>query len=376
MLKKLTIVQIVPEMEEGGVEGETFDLAVELARRGYRSIVISAGGRLVDRLLEAGVEHFSWPGIGSKNFSCLPNIARLRKLMLAEKVDVLHLRSRLPAWVGWLAWKSLPAAKRPALLTTFHGFYSINCYSKIMTRGQRVVAVSKSIKDHIVKNYDINPAKIDLIYGGVDEKVFSPEVATPERIGFLRNKWGVKDCNVPVILLPGRLTEWKGQDVFIDALTKIKERPFMALCVGDIPENSYTELLRKKINSNGLSDKVVLAGHCDDMPAALAFCDIVVSASSTQAEAFGKVAIEAMAMAKPVIATRHGGSLETVVDGKTGWLVPPLDGEAMAQALEEALVDREERERRGRAGRLRVQENFTVDVMYNKSIELYHAIVK
>ncbi|WP_228130142.1 glycosyltransferase family 4 protein [Desulfotalea psychrophila] len=376
MSKKLTIVQIVPEMEEGGVEGETFDLAVELARRGYRSIVISTGGRLVEGLLAAGVEHLSWPGIGSKNFSCLPNIARLRRLMLTEKVDVLHLRSRLPAWVGWLAWKSLPVVKRPAILTTFHGFHSVNCYSKIMTRGERVVAVSKSIKDHIIESYGTDPDKIDIIYGGVDTQQFSPEAVPEQRVLDLARAWGLVERGVPIIVLAGRMTRLKGQDVFIDALAKIKDLNFFAICIGDVPENSYTASLKEKIKSHGLASKVILAGHCKDMPAAFQLSDIVVSASSTHAEAFGKVTIEAMAMAKPVVATAHGGSLEIVQPGKTGWLVPPLDSEGMGQALKEALEDREERERRGALGRLRVEENFTVDVMYNKSIELYHAIVK
>lgn len=375
MARALSVIQIVPEMDEGGVEGETFDLAVDLVRRGHRSIVISAGGRLVSTLERAGVEHLLWPNIGAKNLSCLPYIGRLREFILKEKVDILHLRSRLPAWVGWLAWKSLKQSQRPGLLTTFHGFYSVNSYSAIMTKGQRVVAVSQSIKEHIEKNYSIEPSLIEIIYGGVDHKKFDPENVDQSRVDVLRKQWGLENNNLPVVLLPGRLTQWKGQDVFVDALLKLKEVDFQAICVGDIPENSYVELLQKTITSAGAEKKIHLVGHCDDMPAAFYLSDIVVSASSTQAEAFGKIAIEGMSMAKPVVATAHGGSLETVKAGETGWLVPPLDSSAMADALQEALKNKSERESRGVRGRERVINYFSIDVMCEKNVFLYEGLV-
>jgi glycosyltransferase involved in cell wall biosynthesis len=373
--RKLSIIQIVPEMDEGGVEGETFDLACDLVRRGHRSIVISGGGRMVSALEKAGVEHWLWHNIGSKNFYCLPYIGKLRALLLNECIDILHLRSRLPAWVGWLAWKSLKRNDRPGLLTTFHGFYSINGYSAIMTKGQKIVAVSKSIQEHIQEHYHIDPSLIEIIYGGVDHHQFCKENVSTERVEALKERWNLQDNTDPVILLPGRLTQWKGQDIFIDALLRIKEYAFKAICVGDIPANSYVESLQKGIVNNGLQGKIQLVGHCDDMPAALALSDIVVSASSTQAEAFGKVAIEAMAMEKPVVATNHGGSLETVIPGKTGWLVPPLDSDALAIALNDALENKEERTSRGILGRRRILDHFSVDIMCEKTVVLYESLL-
>lgn len=370
--KKLSIVQIVPELEEGGVEGETLELAIHLAHNGYRSIVISGGGRLVPQLEEAGCEHLLWRHIGEKSARCLKYIPKFRHYLLQEDIDIVHLRSRLPGWIAYLAWKSLPVESRPALVTTFHGFYSVNGYSTIMTKGEKVIAVSKTIRQHILDNYPVNPAKIELIHGGFEVHAFHPDRVEPERVRLLRERWRLHDEGQPVIILPGRLTQWKGQEVFIDSLALIKDLPFVALCIGDTEENpSFTKKLQEKIWSYGLENTIRLVGHCSDMPAAMLLADIVVSASSSQPEAFGKVAIEAMAMAKPVVATSHGGSLETVIDGVTGWLVPPSDPEAMAGALRKGLSDKEELKKRGRRGREWVGENFTASLMCNKTVALY-----
>jgi len=375
--EKLTIVQVVPEMDEGGVEGETLDFAVYLAKRGHRSIVISGGGRLASQLERNGVSHIKWKNIGTKSLRCLKYIPQLRRFLVDERVDVLHLRSRLPAWIGFLAWKSLDSATRPALVTSFHGFYSVNSYSTIMTKGERVIAVSRVIQEHILNNYQVNPQDISLIHGGYDSDAFDPTGIDSNRMDMLKKKWDLLDDGRTIVMLPGRLTSWKGQDVFIDALVKIKDLSFVALCVGDTTENpAFTKKLRDKITGNGLSGKIKLVGHCEDMPAALAIADLVVSASSSQPEAFGKVAIEAMAMAKPIVATRHGGSLETVINGETGWLVEPSDSGDLADTLQKVLQDREDLKRIGSKGREWVQENFTALRMCEKTIELYRELIE
>lgn len=372
---KLTIVQLLPEMDEGGVEGETLDLALYLTAHGHRSIVISGGGRLVPQLEQAGCEHVNWPYIGEKSVRCLQYIAKIRTLLLAEQVDVLHLRSRLPAWVGYLAWKLLPEGQRPALVTTFHGFHSINFYSAIMTKGERVVAVSETIKRHILDNYHIDAGKISLIHGGFDSKNFSPAAVSAERVQQLQKKWLHRHKGLPVIILPGRFTQLKGQDILIDSLALIKNREFVCLLLGDTEERpAFTQKLRDQIKAHGLMEKILLVGHCSDMPAALLLANIVVSASSTKPEAFGKVAIEAMAMGKPVIATAHGGSLETVVPGKTGWLVPPLDAHAMSVAITEALADPVNAEKIGHQGQAWVGAHFTAQIMCEKTVALYESL--
>ena len=369
---KLTVVQMLPELDEGGVEGETFDLALYLAAHGHRSLVISAGGRLVAQLEKAGCEHIQWPFIGEKSVRCLPSIPKLRTLLRVEHVDVLHLRSRLPAWVGYLAWKLLAKTQRPALITTFHGFHSINSYSGIMAKGERVVAVSAVIRQHILDNYVIDAEKISVIYGGVDA-AFAPQVVSADRVQRLRSMWLSGHEDKPVIMLPGRFTQLKGQDILIDSLALIKDRDFVCLLVGDTEENpNFTRKLREQIHVHGLAEKIFLPGHCSDMPAALLLADVVVSATSTKPEAFGKVGIEAMAMGKPVIATAHGGSLETIVPGKTGWLVPPLDAQAMAVALALALDDPQQASEMGRQGQARVGAQFTARIMAQKTLALYY----
>ncbi len=372
--KKLTVVQILPELEEGGVEGETVDLAIFLAQSGYNSIVISGGGRMVASLETNGCTHIHWPHIGEKSPRCLQYIFRLKKFLLDHDVDILHLRSRLPAWVGYLAWKLLPKKTRPSLVTTFHGYYSINAYSRIMTRGEKVVAVSKVIREHILDNYKVNPAKIEIIHGGFDTKEFSPEKVSKQRIEQLRQKWLSDLPGKPVIILPGRITRLKGQDVLIDSLARIKEEyDFICLLIGDTTANdSFTKELEEKIKSHHLEDRVRLVGHCSDMPAALLLGDLIVSASSLQPESFGKIAVEAMAMGKPVLATNHGGSMETIIPGKTGWLVPPLDPAAMANVIVEALSSPDKLQIYGEQGRHWVNENFTAQNMCEKTIALYH----
>ncbi len=371
----MKVVQVVPELEEGGVEGETVDMAVYLARKGHESIVVSGGGRMVRTLEKAGCRHLCWSHVGTKNLRCLRYIRKFYHFLEKERVDILHLRSRLPAWLGYLAWRALPSWKRPALVTSFHGFYSVNRYSKIMTQGERVIAVSQGIKTHILDNYGDIAEKIAVIHSGFDEQSFVPEKVSAERVALLRKAWGLEDVRVPVVILPGRITLLKGHDFFIDSLAEVK-LPFLALCIGDIDKkNSFLRKVQEKIVRHGLQDKVRFVGHCDDMPAALSLGDVIVSASSSQAEAFGKVAIEAMAMEKPVIATGHGGSLETVLDGKTGWLVEPFNVKQLAACITSCLSDSATAVSVGRAGRRWVFEHFTNEVACCKTEALYQEML-
>lgn len=371
----ITVVQMLPELAGGGVERGTLELGNFLSQSGHDSIVISAGGRLVEQLLRGGSTHISWK-IGEKSPRCLNYILPLRRLLLAEKVDVLHLRSRLPAWIGYLAWKSLPAARRPLLITTFHGLYSVNSYSAIMTKGEKVIAISRAVAEHIKEHYGIADEKIALIYRGFDENAFSPSAVADNRVRHLRETWALSAAAVPVIMLPGRMSKWKGHELFLDSLARIKNLNWTAVCVGDPEENpGYARELVSLAEKHGISDRVNFVGHCHDMPAALLLADIVVSASSLEAEAFGRIAVEAQAMARPVVATAHGGSLEIIADRESGWLVKPGDAESMAAALREALADPELRRRYGGNGQRLVREKFTTRQMCEKTVNLYHSLL-
>lgn len=369
--RAINIVQILPELNAGGVERGTLELARFLVRQGHTSTVISQGGTMVDQLVREGSTHLGMPYIGEKTPRSLLHWLPLRKIFKKSRIDIVHLRSRLPAWVAYLAWRSLPKHQRPYLVTTFHGFHSVNFYSAIMTKGQKVIAISKVIADHIKSNYQTPASNIELIYRGVDINQFDPGRVSPERVIKMKNNWGVEE-KIPVIVLPGRVTYLKGHEVFLDALSKIRDKKWQAICVGPFDSGSshYRRLL-KQIDTLHLADVVRFVGNEEDMPAVYAAADIVVSATTARAEAFGRVSVEAQAMARPIIASGHGGSLETIVHGRTGWLFEPGDPIALSTALDELLTNGELRREFGRNGLDWVQAKFTTEQMCRDTLSLY-----
>jgi glycosyltransferase involved in cell wall biosynthesis len=330
---------------------------------------------LVKQLEQDGSFHFQ-KNIGSKSPAALLHIWPLRRLIKTSRVSVLHLRSRMPAWIGYVAWLSLPKKERPILVTTFHGFYSVNAYSAIMTKGDGVIAVSESIKKHILEKYRRRD-NVRLVFRGVDAESFNSTLVSESRVEVLREAWRL-DRKKPVLMLPGRLTRLKGQEFFLQSLLHVKHTDFQAVLVGDTRDNpGYTAELNGFIERNNLAGKVQLVGHCNDMPAAFILADIVLSTSSLEPEAFGRTTVEAMAMGKPVIATAHGGSLETVVSGENGWLVEPSDSKALAAAIDEALaMDCEKLRAFGENGKRRVSENFTAQAMCEQTLAFYYELIR
>ncbi len=367
-------MQLLPELNSGGVERGTLEMGRHLVDNGHKSIVVSGGGRMVDQLEKEGSLHVQ-KTIGSKSPLALCHIWPLRQMMKKNRVDIVHLRSRMPAWIGYLALKSLRKKNRPVLVTSFHGFYSVNRYSAIMTKGDGVIAVSRSIQQHIAEKYN-RSNNVRLIARGVDIASFTPGNVDQKRLEALVNDWGI-DPAKPLVMLPGRLTRWKGQVVFLNSLLQVKNSKYQAVLVGDTDDNpGFTKELQRFLAKNNLADRVRLVGHCHDMPAALLLADIVLSTSSSEPEAFGRTTIEAMAMGKPVIATAHGGSLETVLPGKTGWLVKPDDPEELAAALEEALaMDKKQLKILGEYGRRHVTDNFSSQAMCEKTLAYYYELL-
>jgi len=376
MAGSIKVVQILPDLESGGVERGTLEVGKYLADHGHTSVVISAGGRLVAQLEREGSTHLSWPHIGEKSPRCLRYIWPLRKFLVEEQVDILHIRSRLPAWVGYLAWKSLPENKRPAFVCTFHGFHSINKYSEIITKGDKVIAVSNAIKQHVQEAYHVPDSRIERIHRGFDEDIFNPERVAEDRVQKLREQWNITNNTFPIVMLPARLTRLKGHKVFIKSLAMLKEQEWIGLCVGDINEKSsyHTELM-EFYHQSGVENKIHFVSHCDDMPAAMKLADIVVS-SSIKPEACSRIIFEAQAMGTPVIASAHGGSPESIVDGKTGFLVKPGDAGSMAEALTLLISDRQKCEQMGENARHWVNENFTINMMCEKTLQLYHELLR
>ena len=370
----LTVVQMLPELESGGVERGTLEMGAFLASRGHTSLVISAGGQMVAELQGSGSRHIAWPYIGEKSPRCLKYIWPLRQLLRRERVDILHLRSRLPAWIGYLAWRSLPARRRPCLVTTFHGFYSVNAYSAVMTKGQKTIAVSDTIARHIQSVYGIPADRIATIYRGFDEQAFDPHNVAASRIEALQREWGAPH-GVPIILMPGRITRLKGHDLLLDSLARLKSLHWHAVCVGDTQSNpGLTKELVRKCRRLDLARRVKFPGLCRDMPAAFLSVDLVV-APSIKPESFGRTIVEAQAMGKPVIASAHGGSLETVRHHETGWLFTPGDTNALAQALKEGLADPVQRDRFGQNGRAWVRSRFTTQRMCEATLAVYRQLL-
>jgi glycosyltransferase involved in cell wall biosynthesis len=245
-----------------------------------------------------------------------------------------------------------------------------------MAKGEGIIAISNSIKRHIYDNYD-RKHNVRLIFRGVDENYFNVNNVSKDRLEKLSDAWQI-DNKKPVLMLPGRLTRLKGQVIFLKSLLLVKNNHYKALLVGDTQDNpNYVKELEEFIRKNSLSDRVRLVGHCTDMPAAFLLADIVLSTSSLEPEAFVRTSVEAMAMGKPVIATAHGGSLETVIPGVNGWLVKPSDPDSLAEAIDEALTMNDEALTQfGQNGMQRVKECFTAKSMCEKTILFYSDLLK
>ena len=309
----MKVIQILPELESGGVERGTLEVGQYLIEQGHKSIVISNGGRLVEQLEAEGSRHITLP-VHKKRLSSLKQVKVLRALFEQERPDVIHLRSRLPAWLAWLAWRKMDPKTRPRLVTTVHGMYSVNFYSKIMTRGEAVICVSNSVKDYVLKNYpDVPEEKLTVIHRGVDPAMF-PYNFVPDSSWL--NEWQQQHPQLEgkyVITLPGRITRWKGQLDFIKVIATLKAKglPAHGLLVGE-PHPKKLEFLaevKNAIEAAGLEKDITLVGHRSDLREVMAISDVVVSCS-TDPEAFGRVTLEALAIGKPVTAYAHGGVAE------------------------------------------------------------------
>lgn len=368
-----TILQVLPALgAQGGVERGCVDVAAAIVRAGGRAIVASAGGPLTHVLEASGATHERLP-LDSKNPATMAaNAWRLAALIRRHGVDVVHARSRAPAWSAWVA------ARRSGcpFVTTFHGTYGAGNpmkrrYNSIMTRGRPVIAISRFIAHHIHRVYGLPEQHIRIIHRGADIGAFAPERVSPERVAALAERWGVRD-GAPLVLLPGRLSRWKGQAVLIEAMARLGRRDVRTVILGDHQGRvDYHRELQDLIFRHGLGEQVQIIGHCDDMPAAYRLADVVVSAS-IEPEAFGRVAVEAQALGRPVIATNHGGARETVIDGETGWLTPPGDAASLSAALERALaLGGHERARMAETAIAHVLANFTNDVMCRKTLAVY-----
>jgi glycosyltransferase involved in cell wall biosynthesis len=311
--RKLTVAQVLPALESGGVERGTLEVGKYLVDHGHRSIVISAGGRMVEQLEREGSEHVAW-SIGRKSLWTLRLIPRLRRFLRENKVDILHVRSRMPAWVCYLAWKGMDPKSRPHFVTTVHGPYSVNAYSAVMTKGERVIVISKMIRDYVLKNYPgTGPDKLRLIYRGVDPDEFAQDYRPP--VDWL-SAWSrdfPETLGKRLITLPARITRWKGQEDFIEVMARIKSAAPDAhgLVVGETKagKERFLDELKAKAAALGVADRLTFTGHRSDLREIMAISSVVLSLSR-EPEAFGRTTIEALSLGIPTAGYAHGGVAE------------------------------------------------------------------
>lgn len=370
-------MQVLPELITGGVERGTVDIAEALVQAGHKAIVVSNGGPLVADLNALGAQHIEL-SVHSKNpFIIRRNAHRLASLARSLNVEVIHARSRAPAWSCHWATRE---AHIP-FVTTFHGTYGHSnrikrWYNRVMCRGDHTIAVSNYISDHIQTVYGKPQGDLSVIHRGVDMDSFDPVNLDQKDLLALRQKWKVPEGK-KVILVPGRLSRRKGQLDFIEAFAKLNNDDLFALIVGsDQGRDYYSEELLARIDRHCLSDKIILCGHHRDMALAYAISDIVVAASN-EPEAFGRVACEAQAMGCLVVATQHGGAKETIAPCQKAWQCEPKSQASMTGALEKAIaVQAEQKELVANESRKFIQQHFSLTQMCSATLQVYEEVAQ
>jgi glycosyltransferase involved in cell wall biosynthesis len=373
------VLQVLPALNAGGggVERSAVDVAAAIVEAGGTALVASEGGALERELKRAGAEHITLPLATKSPLRIRRNAWRLAALVRDRRVDIVHARSRAPAWSAWLA------ARRTGchFVTTFHGTYGHatalkRAYNSVMLRGERVIANSEFIAEHIRKTYRVDPERLRVIQRGVDVDRFDPGHVSAERVIQLANRWRLPD-GVPVVMLPGRLTRWKGQGILIDAVAQLGDVDLVCILVGgDQGRTGYRRELEIKIARLGLNGRVWLMDACDDMPAAYKLADVVVNAS-TEPEAFGRVVGEAQAMGRPVVAGNHGGVPEQVIANHTAFLVEPGDPASFAEGIRRALaLNTYERDRLAREAIEHAQRYFSKERMCNRTLAVYQELLR
>lgn len=380
-----TVLQVIPDLETGGAERSTVEIARAVIAAGGRALVATRGGRLADEIVDAGGKVFPMP-VHSKNPAVIwANRGRLLSLIREEGVDIVHVRSRAPAWSA--LWAARAAGK--PLVATYHGAYRTanplkRFYNSAMVRADLVIANSEYTAAAIRAGYKLDARRLKVIPRGADLMRFDPAGVSQARIDTLTSAWRIGAGDGAFrLLLPARLTAWKGQAPAIEAVARLAasgrasgQAPDLQVVLAGSAQgrDAYATALRREIERRGVGSMVYLVGECADMPAAIAWADAVLC-PSTRPEAFGRVAIEAGAMGKPVIASDHGGARETIVDRDTGLLTPPGDVEALAEAIASLMaMGRAERGAMGARGRARVQRLYSSEAMCRATLEAYREL--
>ena len=370
-MKPLKVLQLLPALDSGGVERGTLEIARALVAAGHESAVLSKGGRLVEQLQREGSRHLA-RDLGRKSPTTFLQYRALRRLFEAERFDIIHARSRLPAWVAWLAWRGMPANARPHFVTTVHGMHSVSRYSAIMCAGERVIAVSDTVRDYIRTHYPpgrwphLTDERITVIPRGIDPAEF-PRDHQPS------DEWVARfHAEFPqitgrkVLTLPGRLTRLKGHHDFIRLVGKLVAEGLdvVGLIVGgeDPKRPGYAKEIRERVQAEGLGERIVFTGHRSDVREIYAVSDCVLSLSSTP-ESFGRTVLEPLAMGRPVVGYAHGGVAEILAELFPHGAVAKGDVIAASQCALATV--------RGETPAVSLNTRFLLEHMQAHTIELY-----
>ncbi|MFL2883443.1 MAG: glycosyltransferase family 4 protein [Pelagibacteraceae bacterium] len=384
MSSKKKVLQVIPNLGYGGAETGCYDLAHFLPEQGWKSFIITSGGELIKFVRKDKVKIIRLP-VHSKNpIIIFFNTFIISIIVFFYNIDVIHVRSRAPAWSCFLSC----LITRRKFVTTFHGTYNFTntlkkFYNSIMLKSELIIAGSNFIFNHISENYSsyLNPKKkLMVIFRGINLDYYNKKNISENKKAKLISEWKL-DSNKVTILLPGRITKWKGQEMFIEAINILLEdfnkTNFEAIILGsDQGRNVYSKKLFGLVERYQLNRRIKFFKHCKDMPTAYAISDIIVS-SSIEPEAFGRVSVEAQAMEKPIVASEIGGSKETIVNGKTGFLFKAGEPRELAKVLNNVMeIDKEALYSIGNEGRKNVSKKFDVEKMCQSTFTEYKKLLK
>lgn len=367
----MKVLQILPELNSGGVERGTLEIAAALVAEGHESLVISHGGRMVPALEQAGSRHIALP-VHRKRLSSLAQVRPMRRLLEDLRPDIVHIRSRVPGWITWLAWRKMDPATRPRLVSTVHGFYSTNAYSAVMTRGERVIAVSHSIRDYILTHYPkTDPDIIRVVYRGIEPSHFQRGHQPDEA---WQRQWRAQHPELEgriLLLLPGRITRLKGHKDLFELIAALHRDglPVHGLIAGDThpKKRDYLDELKQLVDSLGITDQVSFLGHRSDIREVMAASDLVC-ALSQQPESFGRTVLEALAIGKPVVGYDCGGVGEILGKLFPDGLVEVGNRQALRAATRRVIE--------GEMSPAEVGEAFTLKAMCDSTLAVYAELAR
>ena len=383
MQSKLKVLQVIPKLGYGGAETGCYDIAHYLPENNVRSYLITSGGELLQYLDRKKVKLIRLP-VHSKNpILIFINSLIISAIILINGINIVHARSRAPAWSCLIATK----ITRRKFVTTFHGTYNFKSklkklYNSVMVRSDLIIAGSNFIFSHIKENYEeylSDKKKLLCIFRGINTDYYNPKKIVDTDKNLLKKKWNISE-DKKIILLPGRLTEWKGQEMFIEAIGLLKndlpELEFIAVILGsDQGRKIYKKKLVRLVEQHRLSKNVIFVDHLELMPIAYEISDVIVS-SSIEPEAFGRVSVEAQSMEKPIIASNIGGSNETIINNKTGFLFTAGDSKNLNEKLKDVLnLSEVTLNGIGAEGRKNVIIKFNVEKMCNRTYSEYKKLI-